>query len=415
MIDFDWCLDFALYFSALLLGAAGLFLLVFTNDLDQQKRRFYNVFLLLLMLVSLTDLALMVLRLNKTPVVIQDIASLLSDVCNLPVFPLLTAWLLYLCGEPLRRSPAFYTVCIIQVLRLAVYVAYPVTGISHTIIQGGGIQNPLMAIDLILGIALLLFNLVILVRRWRKLTMGQRGFFIACDFLPAALMILCMEFFLIRNQSQQYRMHKEEIIRQQEEIIRQQEDLARQKTKIAVLQMRPHFIYNTMMSIYYLCRQDADKAQQVILDFSSYLKKNFTAIAREDTVPFTEELEHTRAYLAVEKVRFEDKLFVEFDTPFTVFRLPPLTLQPIVENAVKHGVSPGLDPLYLSVVTEGSNQGVAIIVEDTGPGYAPADDNEPHIALANIRQRLKTMCSGSLEITQRKDGGTKVTIRIPQQ
>lgn len=168
-----------------------------------------------------------------------------------------------------------------------------------------------------------------------------------------------------------------------------------------------------MMSIYYLCQQDADKAQQVILDFSSYLKKNFTAIASEDTVPFTEELEHTRAYLAVEKVRFEDKLFVEFDMPFTVFRLPPLTLQPIVENAVKHGISPGLDPLYLSIVTEESNQGVAIIVEDTGPGYAPADDNESHIALANIQQRLKTMCGGSLEITQRKNGGTKVTIRIP--
>lgn len=407
MIDFDWCLDFALYFSALPLGAAGLFLLVFTNDLDHQKRRFYNVFLLLLILVSLTDLALMVLRLNKTPVVIQDITSLLSDACNLPVFPLLTAWILYLCGEPLRRSPAFYTVCIIQFLRLAVYVANPVTGISHTIIQGGGIQNPLMTIDLILGIALFLFNLVILIRRRRKLTVGQQVFFIACDLLPTALMILCMEFFLIRDQSRQYRMHKEEIIQQQE-------DLARQKTKIAVLQMRPHFIYNTMMSIYYLCRQDADKAQQVILDFNSYLKKNFTAIASEDTVPFSEELEHTRAYLAVEKIRFEDKLFVEFDTPFTVFRLPPLTLQPIVENAVKYGVSPGLEPLYLSVVTEESDQGVAIVVEDTGPGYAPADDNEPHIALANIRQRLMTMCGGSLEITQRKDGGTKVTIRIPQ-
>ncbi len=83
-------------------------------------------------------------------------------------------------------------------------------------------------------------------------------------------------------------------------------------------------------------------------------------------------------------------------------------------HAVKYGVSPGLEPLYLSVVTEESDQGVAIVVEDTGPGYAQADDNEPHIALANIRQRLKTMCGGSLEITQRKDGGTKVTIRIPQ-
>ena len=177
--------------------------------------------------------------------------------------------------------------------------------------------------------------------------------------------------------------------------------------------MRPHFIYNTLMSIYYLCQQDSVKAQNVILDFSRYLKKNFTAIVSEEPVPFSEELEHTRAYLAVEKVRFEDKLFVEFDTPVTVFKLPPLTLQPIVENSVKYGVSPGLDPLYLSIITEESDEGVAVIVDDTGPGFAPSDDNEPHIALENIRKRLKTMCGGSLKTTPREDGGTRVIIRIP--
>ena len=138
------------------------------------------------------------------------------------------------------------------------------------------------------------------------------------------------------------------------------------------------------------------------------------AIAQEDTIPFEKELEHTRAYLAVEQACFEGRLFVEFDTPDTFFRIPPLTLQPIVENAVKHGMDPDLEPLYVSVVTRDTARGVKITVEDTGPGFAPTDDDEPNYALKNIRERLKTMCGGTLEIEEREAGGTRVTIFIPQ-
>ena len=178
--------------------------------------------------------------------------------------------------------------------------------------------------------------------------------------------------------------------------------------------MRPHFIYNTMTSIYYLIEQDAPKAQQVTLDFTDYLRKNFTAIAKEGTIPFTEELEHTRAYLAVEQVRFEGKLFVAFDTPYTSFRLPPLTLQPIVENAVKHGVDPDLDPLTIRIRTREGKNGVEITVADTGPGFGAKDNDEPHIALGNIRERLEMMCNGKMEIAPRDGGGTVVTVFIPQ-
>ena len=114
-------------------------------------------------------------------------------------------------------------------------------------------------------------------------------------------------------------------------------------------------------------------------------------------------------------MRHEDKLFVELDTPCTVFRVPPLTLQPIVENAVVHGVSPDLEPLYLSVLTRETETGSEIIVEDTGPGFAPAADGEPHVALANIRERLAMMCGGTLEIENRKTGGTRVTILVPMR
>lgn len=153
--------------------------------------------------------------------------------------------------------------------------------------------------------------------------------------------------------------------------VRQAEENARQRASIAVLEMRPHFIYNTMMSIYYLCKQDPKKAQEVTLNFTNYLRKNFTAISKETPIPFSEEILHTKAYLAVEQVRFEGELYVEFDTPRTLFRVPPLTLQPIVENAVKHGVSPGLSPLYILIRTRETEDGSEVIVEDNGPGFSP--------------------------------------------
>ncbi len=201
----------------------------------------------------------------------------------------------------------------------------------------------------------------------------------------------------------------------EEQYIHQQREIAHQRGSIMVLQMRPHFICNTMMSIYYLCDQDPAKAKQVTLDFTFYLRKNFAAIASENMVPFSDELEHTRAYLAVEQAQFEDTSFVNLDTPYTAFRVPPLTLQPIVENAVKHGMRSSSNLFHISVITKLTETSVEIIVENDGLGFSPVNDNEPHIALNNIRQRLEMMCKGKLEITPCESGGTSVRITIPTE
>ena len=158
---------------------------------------------------------------------------------------------------------------------------------------------------------------------------------------------------------------------------------------------------------------DTNKAQKFTLDFSTYLRKNFTALAKDEAVPFTEELEHTRAYLAVEQTRFEDNLFVEFDTPHTRFRVPPLTLQPIVENAIKHGLDPELSPLHIAVKTRQTKNGSEITVADTGPGFRDGDSDSPHVALANIKERLQMMCGGTLTIISSSAEGTTVKIFIP--
>ena len=194
-----------------------------------------------------------------------------------------------------------------------------------------------------------------------------------------------------------------------------QREIAHERTSVMVLQMRPHFIYNTLMTIHSLCRIDPQKARQVTMDFADYLRKNFNAVASDSAIPFSTELEHTRAYLAVEQAQYDDMLIVDCYTPFAHFRLPPLTLQPIVENAVKHGMDPYSGPLRISIRTRRTDAGAEITVEDTGPGFDPSDDCKPHTTLNNIRQRLEMMCGGSLAITPREGGGTVVTATVPDR
>ena len=111
--------------------------------------------------------------------------------------------------------------------------------------------------------------------------------------------------------------------------------------------------------------------------------------------------------------QYDEMLLVEYDTPFIQFRLPPLTLQPVVENAVKHGMNPYLGPLRILIRTRYTDDAAESIVEDTGTGFDPDDESKPHTTLVNIGQRLEMMCGGILEITPREAGGTRTIIRVP--
>ncbi|MBQ7487603.1 MAG: histidine kinase, partial [Clostridia bacterium] len=275
------------------------------------------------------------------------------------------------------------------------------------------------------SVAILLLNLAGVLRR--RAQMSHKAFLsfiialvpmtvalilqVFVDLLPIfdisyVLSAFSMYSFILSDQIEQDRRHQQEIAEQQREI-------AQERISVLVLQMRPHFIYNTLMSIYSLCRFNPQKARQVTMDFTNYLRKNFNAGVSDSAIPFATELEHTQAYLSVEKAQYDDMLVVDYDTPYTHFRLPPLTLQPIVENAVKHGMDLDSDPLHISIRTRHTDAGTEIIVEDNGRGFDPADDSKPGITLKNIRQRLEIMCKGCMTISSREGNGTVVTVTIP--
>ena len=332
-----------------------------------------------------------------------------------------TIILLHSCGESLKSSLLFKAVAALLAVYYIMFIVGQFADAVYCVTPDNQyIRGPLFALWLSPLVVIMILNIAGVIKRRQKLSkryfIGLLVYMIPMTvsllfhmFLEAEIyVVLCMALFA-------FVMFGLILADNMERFMQQQREIANQRAELMVLQMRPHFISNTMMGIYYLCDQDPQKAKQVTLDFTTYLRKNFTAIASEDTVPFTAELEHTRAYLAVEQAQFEDDLIVNFDTPHTMFRVPPLTLQPIVENAVKHGMSTTKEPLHISVVTRKTDNAIEIIVEDNGAGYAPADDNEPHIALSNIRRRLDMMCKGKLEITPREGGGTSVKVTIPDQ
>lgn len=193
--------------------------------------------------------------------------------------------------------------------------------------------------------------------------------------------------------------------------------LAESQFDAAMSQIHPHFLYNALGSIYYLCGKDPPKAQKAIGDFSEYLRLNLDSLRRKAPIPFEMELQHIRTYLALEKMSSEDDLNYAFHIHTTAFSVPALSVQPLVENAVKHGIfkKPGGGTVTISA-TEYDNH-FEVTVEDDGVGFDPRQLSHTegvHIGIQNARDRLSAMCSAQLHIQSQPGCGTKATILLPK-
>ena len=399
--------------------ALGIGLSVFMPSLDMWSKRYFITLFSLLLLCTVTCFLELIFwydpEMAATERVIYVFESLLLSV---PMF-MPTVFLLHWCGENVKKSMFFNTVTAMLGVFFILNIIAPFTDVfARVTTDNQFFRGPLWALGLAPIVVILVLNIVGVIKRRKKLSkkyfVGLLVYLFPMTLAVFVHLFIPVELFIVFGMALFALIMFGLILSDNvEQYARQQQEIAHQRAGIMVLQMRPHFIYNTMTSIYYLCDQDPEKAKQVTLDFTTYLRKNFAAIASEDTIPLSDELEHTRAYLAVEQAQFEDSLFVSFDTPYSSFRVPPLTIQPIVENAVKHGLRSSSDPIHISVVTRKTDTSAEIVVEDDGPGFDPVDDNEPHVALNNIRQRIEMMCGGKLEIKGREGGGTSVTVRIP--
>ena len=194
-----------------------------------------------------------------------------------------------------------------------------------------------------------------------------------------------------------------------------EEDLkARQRIQIMMSQIRPHFLYNSLAAIQVLCHSNPEKAAEVTNQFSLYLRENLDFMEQPGLIPFWKELDHTKTYVKIEETRFPN-IRVEYGINDAAFSVPPLSLQPMVENAIRHGVRIRQEGI-VQVLTQRKEDMHEIIIRDNGTGFDPEgiwEKKSDHIGLRNVKERIESMCGGTLTIDSRIGEGTTITIRIP--
>lgn len=333
------------------------------------------------------------------------------------IFVLMTRHLLFQCGKEIKKSKLFYTVTALWVFYFVLLIIAQFTDTMYVVTPENSFERgplhtllllPLLAIMTLNISALFLYRKALNKRTFKhflfylfptEIALILHPFFNTMIFVIVAVFFCAVTLFTIVLSEQVFQYS------------RQHEEILDQRAKITILQMRPHFIYNTMTSIYYLCEQDPKKAQQVTLDFTNYMRRIFNAVVSNGLIPFSEESEHTRAYVNIALAQIGERLQVDFDTPHIAFSLPPLTLQPLVENAVKHGMNPDSGMLHISVKTRKTETGSEITVTDNGVGFDP-ERIAPGSTLANIRERLDKSVNGTMTI-ESSSAGTTVTIFVP--
>ncbi|MBR5572810.1 MAG: histidine kinase [Oscillospiraceae bacterium] len=194
-----------------------------------------------------------------------------------------------------------------------------------------------------------------------------------------------------------------------------EKELEDSRIAIMLSQIKPHFLYNVLNTIYHLYRKEPEMAQEAVSSFAEYLRCNMLSIEKSEPIPFSEEYQHIRTYLSLEQIRFRDKLDVVYDVEVSDFKLPPLTVEPLVENAVKHGVTKKRGGGTVTISTRRTAAGVQITVADNGVGFDTAhymDDGKPHVGIHNVRERLQNMMGGTLTVTS-TDSGTVAVVTIP--
>ena len=192
--------------------------------------------------------------------------------------------------------------------------------------------------------------------------------------------------------------------------------LAESRISTMMSQIRPHFIYNTLGSIEQLCKLDPPKAGELVHNFAKYLRGNFGELDNPRPILISQEMEHVRHYVSIENVRFPDMTFT-FEMHSNDFHIPALTVQPIVENAIKHGLMKLPRGGTIHVLSYETDTEYCISVTDDGAGFDTSMlmDERTHLGLRNIRERLKMMVNGTLEIESTVGVGTKVLVTIPKE
>jgi len=200
------------------------------------------------------------------------------------------------------------------------------------------------------------------------------------------------------------------------------EQLREARIKNSVSQMQPHFLYNALASIREIMLVDPQYASDLICDFTTHLRACVRLISGSDLIPFSQELENIKAYVNIEKMRFGERLRVEYDIVPESFLIVPLSIQPMVENSIRHGIyMRGRRGGTVKVMTRENDNSYFIIVDDNGVGFdvdhiknEVKNGTRDSTGLDNITFRLEKHLGATVRIKSTVGEGTRITVEIPK-
>ena len=343
----------------------------------------------------------------------------------------------YQCASlPESRARRYFTrwIYALILIYLAVLAVNPFTGVLFTVDESGNLISTGQTLEIIfISLFYLTYLLYILPQRCplgKKLSLASFAFFpmlcivltaiwyasgIDCAILSITYIFLLMAAYVVFFGD--YIESKKRLLLQKTLLAEKERQQTELQTAIMLSQIQPHFLYNALNAISSLCEIDALRARDAIDSFARYLRVNMNSLESRRLVPFSEELEHTRTYLNIEQLRFGEDLTVVYDIGCDDFRLPPLCVQPLAENAVKHGLQ-RTDGGTVTIRTRREENAVHITVTDNGAGFAPdalREDDREHIGIENVRSRLAVFCGGVLTVNSRPGEGTVAEIIIPEE
>lgn len=275
----------------------------------------------------------------------------------------------------------------------------------------------------LMGVIGIFIDIVLLVHYWKDFSSEERIKF--CVYLVLPMVAILIQIYMygvallnIATTTAAMIMFTVSQAEQSRKISQYEKKMRDMRVDIMMSQIQPHFLYNSLTTIKRLCKTDPDSAATAVEEFSYYLRSNMDSLAQDHCISFVKELEHVQNYLSLEKRRFGERLTITYHIEVKDFEIPALTLEPIVENAVKYGMKQNLEGVVIQIKSSEDEAYYYVTVTDNGQGFDPSEkkeDGKSHVGIENVKYRLDILSDGELIINSEIGSGTEVVIRIPKK
>lgn len=396
--------------------------------MDKKKRSMMCIIQLLTALMLAADAYAWIYR-----GVVSDVGHYMVRISNFSVYALnymiMSAFVMlisgYLTEEQKKRS---------SIRRKAVYALSAVMILLLIASQGNQLfyyfdihnyyrRSDLFWLTQVSGIVGIMIGSSIIIQFRNNFSRMKRIAFLSYPVLPIIALVIQISFYGISLLSMAITismllMYITSLVEQSQMMIKQEREIADMKIDMMLSQIKPHFMFNTLTTIRYLIKKKPEEAVEAVDEFSSYLRTNLESLSEERMIPVENEIEHVKNYLSIEKRRFGERINVVYDIREDGFDIPALTIQPLVENAVKHGITKKAEGGTVVIETGRRDGGYFVKVSDDGVGFDPKNTEQSssgrkHIGIENVRSRLASTCGGTLYVSGEPGAGAVSEIFIP--